>query len=266
MTVPLDNAMLERLSAYIDDVLPANERAEIEALAVNNPDVAAEIAALRTLDVNLTAGFDAMLSAPLPENLLPPRQPAPAPAANDNRAKSGFGRIVAALAMLAIGAGGGALATYQLAPRIEQQIVEIETPRGWMAEIADYHRVYATQSRHLAEVPASEKPHIEAWLGKTIGVPFSVPDLTASGYEFQGARLLVAAGKPVAQLLYTDTNGTVIAICALAGGAMQSDGFSEKSFGDINMVRWSTSAASYVVVGPEGVDLNVIATIASAKI
>jgi len=76
----------------------------------------------------------------------------------------------------------------------------------------------------------------------------------------------VAAGKPVAQLLYTDTNGTVIAICALAGGAMQSDGFSEKSFDDINMVRWSTPSASYVVVGPESVDLNAIATVASAEI
>lgn len=268
MTTPLDNALLDRLSAYVDDVLPAREMAEIEALAERDTAVAAEIAALRALDLDLSAGFDDMLADPVPDNLIPPLAATIPPAANDNRSSFSFSRIAAALVMLAIGAGGGALATYQFAPRVEQQIVEVEKPRGWMAEIADYHRVYATQTRHLAEVPATEKDHIEAWLSKTTGVPLTVPDLTASGFQFQGARLLVAAGTPVAQLLYTDANGIVIAICALAasGMQMQSDGFSEKTFDDIHMVKWSTPSASYVVVGPENVDLNTIAKTASTEI
>lgn len=201
MTTPLDEILLDRLSAYVDGALSAVEMAEIDVLAQNDPAVMAEIEALRALDLDLIAGFDAVLADPIPNNLMPPLATTTEPAANSNRASFSVNRIAAALVMLAIGAGGGARATYQFAPRIKQQIAEVEKSRGWMADIADYHRVYAGQTRHPAEVPASEKDHIEAWLGKTIGVPFTVPDLTASGFEFQGARLLVAAEKPVAQLL-----------------------------------------------------------------
>ena len=46
-----------------------------------------------------------------------------------------------------------------------------------------------------------------------MGVAFSIPDLSQFGLTFEGGRLLVAAGKPVAQLMYRLQDGTVIALC-----------------------------------------------------
>lgn len=266
MTTPpriTDTALLERISAYVDGALSPDDMAEIEALAAQDPAVLSEIESLQALDLQLNDAFDQLLDLPGADDLPPALQPAaakpaaPIPPANLNRAPmAGFGRIAAMLALLAVGAAGGWIASQQSTPPAQQ----VAEARGWMAEVADYHRVYATQVRHLAEVPASEKDHIETWLGNTTGVPFAVPDLSASGYTFQGARLLVAAGKPVSQLLYTDTAGQVLAICAIAGGDADAAGtFNPRDFGDVQMVNWKTDTASYVVVGTPQMDLPALA-------
>ena len=262
MTTPpriTDPALLERISAYVDGALPPDAMDEVAALAARDPAVLAEIESLQALDLQLGDAFDGMLGAPGADALPPALQPAPAPAApaNINRAPLwGMGRIAAMLALLLVGAGGGWIAARQglgPAPQVAQA-------RGWMAEVADYHRVYAKQVRHLAEVPATEQDHIEAWLGATTGVPFTVPDLAAAGYTFQGARLLVAAGKPVMQLLYTDAQDRVLAICAIAGGDPDAVGvFTPRDFDDVQMVNWKSPTASYVVVGTPGMDLPALA-------
>ncbi|WP_095590497.1 anti-sigma factor family protein [Actibacterium ureilyticum] len=259
MTTPspiTDPALLERLSAYVDGALSPDQMTEVEALAARDPAVLAEIESLQALDLQLNDAFDQMLDLPGADALPPALQPVAPTAANLNQAPSwGFGQIAAMLAMLLVGAGGGWFVAQNSAPP-----AQVAQARGWMAEVADYHRVYATQVRHLAEVPASEKEHIEAWLGQTTGVPFKVPDLSAAGYTFQGARLLVAAGKPVSQLLYTDAAGQVLAICAIAGGDPEGTGeFTPRDFGDVQMVNWKTGTASYVVVGTPDMDLPVLA-------
>lgn len=120
--------------------------------------------------------------------------------------------------------------------------------------------------RHLVEVPASEKNYIEAWLDKTIGVQFIVPDPTDSGFGFQSASLLVVAEKLVVPLLFTNAAGTVVAICALTNSTGASQYFSSRDFGDIHMVRRSMPTASYVVVGTQSVDLTPIAQSADTDI
>lgn len=248
------------LGAYLDGELTAEERTEVEAMAASDPAVQAELDIIEALNLDLREGFSELLEEPVPPELIP--APVSAPVAAPQPAPSGFLRLVASFALLAIGAGAGAYATYTYAPPVVEQVAA----RGWMADIADYHVVYASQTRHLVEVPASEKDHIEAWLGKTTGVPFTVPDLGAAGYTFEGARLLVAAGKPVAQLLYTDADGAVIAICAIERQGDALDGFVPREFGDIHMVRWDRDNGAFVVVGPKEVDLLPLAEAASTAI
>ena len=248
------------LGAYVDGELTAEERAEVETMAASDPAVQAELDIIEALNLDLREGFSELLEEPVPPGLIPTE--AAAPAAGPEPAPSGFLRLAASLALLAIGAGAGAFATYTFAPPPVEQVAA----RGWMADIADYHVVYASQTRHLVEVPASEKDHIEAWLGKTTGVPFKVPDLAGAGYTFEGARLLVAAGKPVAQLLYTDAAGGVIAICAIEREGEAQDGFAPREFGDVHMVRWDSGNGAFVVVGPPDVDLRALAEVASTAI
>ncbi|QDC08340.1 hypothetical protein FHY55_03375 [Oceanicola sp. D3] len=321
---------MDRISAYLDGEMSAEDAARLEAEAAADPELAAEIEAAGALDGEIGMAFDALLDAPLPPALaatvsatttpgtrveqatptvaaaspmgeapaqppevaegepgvpgqvamessadaLPetpamgaippggaaPREETPPPLftpANLDRRPIFSASIAAILALLMVGAGAGALITRVIAPN--EELADGHATRGWMDEIADYHRVYARQTAHLVEVPATERAHIETWLGKETGVPFNVPDLTASGFNFQGARLLVAGGKPVAQLLYTDAEGQVMALCVLAREGEGSEEFTPRSFNGVEMVRWLAPGAAWVAVGEPEMDLGSIA-------
>src|SRR3954468_7961377 len=83
----------------------------------------------------------------------------------------------------------------------------------FMAEVAKYHSVYARETEHLAEVPASRKDHIEEWLGARLERKLSVPDLSPAGWTFEGGRRLVEDDQPIAQLLYVAPGRQPIAVC-----------------------------------------------------
>ena len=82
-----------------------------------------------------------------------------------------------------------------------------------LEEVREYHAVFARETEHVVEVPASRRDHIEAWLGNRVHYPFTVPDLTSRGLTFLGARMIAIGGGVVAQLMYVDRDGEHIAIC-----------------------------------------------------
>lgn len=242
-----------RLSAYRDRQLPEDQAREVTALLAQDPAVRAEYDALLRTDDAIDRAFAAMLDDPVPMHLaraVERAEMAP-PAANSPFAPRWGTGLAAAFALLVIGGASGSYLGRTYFP--PQQVAG-----GWLDQVADYHRVYAAQVRHLVEVPASDKAHLETWLTESTGVAFTVPDLAASGLTFQGARLLVAAGKPVAQLMYTDAQGQVVAVCFMAGGdAALDDGlspFANRSIDSLDMVSWKSRDASYVVIGPRGMD------------
>ncbi len=103
------------------------------------------------------------------------------------------------------------------------------------------------------EVPAAEADHIRTWLTKSVGAEVRIPDLTTHGLTFEGARLLVAAGKPVSQLMYTDAEKRVVALCLIQSDAPR-DGFQEKNIGAFDMVSWGARNANFVIIGDEDRD------------
>jgi anti-sigma factor RsiW len=262
---PLSDELLIWLSAYVDGELTEEERAKVDALAAKDPRVSAELEALFELNTDLRGAFDELLSEPMPETLTlapapidpvtPVETPAPI-AANTNRAPW---RSLAA--MLALGAMLGVGGMW--ASRAAVEPVQIAAARSWLGEVAEYHQIYARQTRHLVEVPASEQEHIEKWLSKEVGFAFKVPDLTSSGFTFQGARLLVAAGKPVAQLMYTDANGAVIALCALQNGSGTPADAALRAFGDVHMATWKSDTGSFAIVGDAPEQLEELAKAAA---
>jgi anti-sigma factor RsiW len=262
--------LTDRLSAYLDGALSDTEAAEIAALAAGDQAVAEELAALRQADAAIAAAFAAMLETPVPAALALAigTAPADAPVAANlpHRPRWGIG-AAAAVALLMIGAGTGSVLTRALwAPPLR-----VAAAPDWLDQVAEYHRVYASQTRHLVEVPATDAGHLQTWLAATTGVRFKVPDLTGHGLTFQGARLLVAAGKPVGQLMYTNAKGEVVALCFVAGSEPSSGGaptaFTDRNFGDIDMVVWTDRDASYVVVGPAtGIALDDIARDAAVSL
>ncbi len=253
----------EKLSAFLDGELPEDEARAIEAALDSDPSLQARLDALMVADGAAQRAFAAMAEEPVPLDLAAAIRNAPvAEAANlqePPRGMPGWLSAVAAVMLLIIGGAGGYFAG-------TMQPAQVAAAPGWLQDISEYHAVYAGQQRHLVEVPATEADHIVAWLSATVGADIRIADLTGNGLEFRGARLLVAAGKPVAQLMYTDAEGAVVALCIIRSDT-PSDSVTTRTLNGFDMVSWGGDGANLVIVGDEGrADLSDIAAAAGANV
>lgn len=235
------------LSAYLDGELDAATAAEVEARLADDPAARVEMDALIKADALAADIFAEQLNEPVPFALAQQIKNTPMPAAAKPPARPIWGALAASLVVFALGGVGGYMLKGQTTP--------VQTA-GWLADIADYHAVYASQGRHLVEVGADEADHIETWLGNTIGASFSIPDLSAFDLTFEGGRLLVANGKPVAQLMYRDADGAVVALCLQQSDteATGAPTFNERTINGFDFVSWRGGNAQYVVIGEGGTE------------
>lgn len=259
-----------KLSAYLDGELEAADALVIEALLESDPAARAELDALMAADAAALEQFDVLLSEPVPLALAQKVKSSdvgvhPERLAASSASRPVWGTLAAGLALFIFGGAGGYLLKDQIAPA-----GTVVASAGWLSDIADYHAVYAGQQRHLVEVAADESEHIKKWLGATVGVAFSIPDLAGFGLTFEGGRLLVANGKPVAQLMYRQSDGTVIALClqsSMNGDTALAPAFNQQTIRGFDFVSWKRNGAAYVVIGPGGQpDLAGIAALAAREV
>lgn len=179
------------IDAYADNELDPADRAEVERILADEPDARARLEDIRRQKAALKQAFGAVIDEPVPAALQTAARKAPRPIG----LPAPWQALAAALAMLAIGAGGGWLAARNTAPDHMSQIVEAAVGA---------HQIYSNEQRHAVEVAAADTGHLQSWLSKRIGVSFKVPDLSDQGYQFVGGRLLAAGSVPVALLMYED--------------------------------------------------------------
>lgn len=250
----------EQLSAFIDGELASDEADAVRAALARDPVLQQRLQQLLAGDSFAVVGFRSALAEPMPAGLVRAIEEAPAPAdatptpsqRPGERIRSAVALSLALLVAGFIGVGLGYMVQGPPEPPAPAPTASPAPvgPPPWLAQIADYHRIYAKQKRHLVEVPAAEKSHIEQWLAKTVGLPFRVPDLTEQGLDFAGARLLVADAKPVAQLLYTSPSGAVVGICFTPSDKPAAP-FVEREVGGLGMVVWWRGGFGFVVVGDQ---------------
>ncbi|MCJ8322671.1 MAG: hypothetical protein HRU29_01190 [Rhizobiales bacterium] len=93
-----------------------------------------------------------------------------------------------------------------------------------IAELAvQAHEVYGGQEFRPIELEAFDKLTIENWFNDSIKTDFKVPDMQKFNYEFMGARLSAAEGKPAAYLLYINDDDERVAYY-MARAKSESDG------------------------------------------
>lgn len=268
-----------RLSAYLDGQLPEAEMHEIDTILAKDEEARTVFEKLKLGSEFGARAFDKLLQEPVPLELVrgirkagaaedAPSGPAAlaATAAPPRRKKAAWPKTLAA--SLALFAAGGALG-YVVAERQDAATpFRISAARTWLDDIADYHRIYARQTRHLVEVPAGDDAHIVEWLTASTGVAFRLPDLSGQNLAFSGARLIVAGGKPTAQLVYRNAEGEVFAICFRQDEAVaERTRLAETIRNDIGLVSWRKGNAAYVVVGPSAdPDLDHLAETVSSAI
>lgn len=254
-----------RLSAYLDGQLPKAEMNEIDEILAQDDDARGVFEKLKLGSEFGARAFERMLQEPIPLDLV--RNIKEARASENDAPKLGIAGIPVAAtpaprrskfwpkalaASLAIFIAGG-VSGYLISEHQDTDgpIQIAAAPRTWLDDIADYHRIYARQTRHLVEVPASDQDHIVEWLSASTGVPFKLPDLSGQNLKFEGARLLVVGGKPTAQLLYRDAENEIFAICFMQSDPVEGKTtLAESMRNDIGLVSWQQGKASYVVVGP----------------
>lgn len=154
--------------------------------------------------------------------------------------------------------GGGALG-YRLAsaaaPSIESDLV---------APAAFAHAVYAPEQRHPVEVTADQESHLVAWLSNRLHRDVRPPDLSGSGYQLIGGRLLPSTDRMAAQFMYQSDDGRRVTLYLRAGawgGGQQP--FRHSARDQVNVLYWTDGTVGYALSGAvEQAELSRIADLA----
>lgn len=195
MTAPIDT---ERLNAWLDDELPPQERAEVEAWLRDHPEDAARVRLWAADAQALRARLEPMLAEPVPqrlEQIVWSHAPA--------TVNAGWQRWAAAALVFVLGGAVGGMLTWRLQSVEQKQRLAAAATQGWVQRARVAHVVYTPEVRHPVEVQAQEE-HLSRWLTRRLDVPVKLFDLRAQGFELVGGRLLPDASGPSAQLMYQE--------------------------------------------------------------
>ena len=201
-TLPVDDTLLV---AYVDGELDAATHQRIADLVEQEPAVRARVAMFRRSCDLLRAALSDDKYMAVPEPL----------AGRANKMLKGHANRLLAWLSLPVAAAIVGLVVGNLALPPNFGVGQSSSGRlaDLLEDVREYHAMFARETEHVVEVPASRREHIRAWLGDRVHYPLNVPDLTSRGLTFLGARMVALSGGVAAQLMYVDGGGEYIAIC-----------------------------------------------------
>lgn len=119
-----------------------------------------------------------------------------------------------------------------------------------IAELAvQAHEVYGSQEFHAIELEAIDQTAIESWFNNSIKTGFKVPDLQKFDFEFIGARLTAAEGKPAAYLLYINDDDQQVAYYMALSKSNKADDIEATQTQKWNLSTWHQGKYGYVLIG-----------------
>ncbi|MBI3445779.1 MAG: anti-sigma factor, partial [Magnetospirillum sp.] len=185
------------LSAYVDGVLPAERRAEVEEWLQSHPAEAEKVRQWTEQVEGLHRLFDRVLDEEVPATLS-------VAAIRSRRSASWLGPFLRSAAVVLLVLAGGAGGWWL---RGGVGLGEVGTGSLVATEALSAHIVFAAEIRHPVEVGAGERVHLIGWLSKRLGTELKVPDLSPAGFSLVGGRLLPASAGPAAQFMYESASG-----------------------------------------------------------
>jgi anti-sigma factor RsiW len=267
----------DRLIAYLDGELEMAERREIEAWLDTDPAAREKLAALAESANLVRLAFDEVMHEPLPDRLIAaargetvssepgaqvlPFERRPGRARTPAAQRWWIGLPVAAsLFGLLLGGGVAYLGVAKLAPGGiggKQPAVEMAAADNvWLDNAAGYFKLFVSAGDGaMIDVPATGDPR-EALQKISQSLPQEVrlPDLKPWGLNFRGARLVVAEGRPAAQLVYTTDNKAIGPLTLIIGSSKEPDvspALARRQ--DVNLLYWRHQGRSYALVGQSDV-------------
>jgi anti-sigma factor RsiW len=199
MTRPNPLGDLE-IGTFTDGELDDEAARAVQSMLAGDDEGWATVAWHQALRRRLHQAYDGILAEKAPDRtmrLLQPRTKVALPV--------GLRRFAALAAVLAIAASGGYLAG--------QQRLAGDGSEAGLARIAlGAHQIYASDVIHPVEMTGDDTPGLAKWLGKRLGISFSVPVISETGFKLVGGRLLAEGDKPAGLLLFEDAAGRRISL------------------------------------------------------
>jgi anti-sigma factor RsiW len=240
------------LHAFVDGRLDPARRAQVQARLDGDPAAAERVRAWRLQRDALRTLHPEMLEEPVPTHLL---QAAMQLHARSNRLAQWqrWGGMAAAV-LLAFGLGwGGHMQWQQSGPG--------GLARGRALPVVAFahqavaaHAVYMPEVRHPVEVDATQQQHLVQWLSKRLNRQLKVPNLSATGYELVGGRLLPGDNGARAQFMYQNAGGERVTLYVGAVDPTAAKGANETAFrytseGGIASFYWVDQGFGYALSG-----------------
>jgi len=228
----------DELHAYIDNELPVERRADVEAWLAAHAEDAERVQSWRAMADALHARYDSVADEAVPKRLEIERlvrQPR----------KWMLGAMAAALLAFVAGGGVGWFARGASAEPSAFQNLTLDA--------LDAHRLYVVEVRHPVEVPGSERAHLQQWLTKRCGWEVRAPALETTGLKLVGGRLLPGPTGPASFLMYEGPTGerfTLYTSRAKTEAAQMRYTAAENS----GAMYWSEAGVGYVLSGPTDKD------------
>jgi anti-sigma factor RsiW len=182
------------LHGYVDGVLEPERRAAVERHLAENPQTAARIAGWQQADEALRRAVGWKAGEPVPSELNVAR----IAASRMHRQWTPWRMAASILVALLVGAGAGWMAHTPAAEGGVEAVAQ---------EAAMAQRVYAHDPMHPVEFSAHEQDKLVEWASQRLGRQVSPPDLSKSGYQLLGGRLVATDHGAGAMFLYQDGGG-----------------------------------------------------------
>jgi anti-sigma factor RsiW len=262
----------DRLVAYLDGELETAQRREVEAWLDADPGARQQLASLADSTHLLRLAYDDVLHEPLPDRLIAaargetvePQAPAQIlPFDRLGRARPMLSNrwwvalpVAASLFGLLVGGGAAYLGVAKLLPDNpagKRPAVEVAAANGaWLDNAAGYFKLSVSAGDNpVLDVAGSGDPR-EALQKISQSLPQEVrlPNLKPWGLSFRGAKLVVAEGRPAAELLYTTDNKAIGPLMLIIGSSKLpniSPTFDRRQ--DVNLLYWRHQGRAYALAG-----------------
>jgi anti-sigma factor RsiW len=265
----------EALVAYLDGELDDAERSHVEAWLEADPAVRERLAGLAQSADLVRGAYADIVNEPVPPRLIAAAQgmadaAQAAPQEAEILVLKRASRAAAPLPQrrwqlgLAAAAGlfgvvfGGAGTYFGMGllnpanPTAETRLAAAAANNIWLDNAAGYYKLTVNAGdTMLIDVPASnDTSEALQKISQSLPQQVRLPNLKPWGLTFRGARLVVADGRPAAQLVYVTDNKAIGPLTLVIGATKQSDippTFDRRQ--DVNLLHWRHQGRAYALVG-----------------
>jgi anti-sigma factor RsiW len=260
------------LVLYADNALSEDRKQRLLEAAEHDPELAATLAALDASQLPYKTAFERQPLPPLPDQLrqdisnltqVTRSDRTVAEVRNEKKRRSWYVPAAqAACLLLSVGVGFGLGVSQDktddseisVATNTAEYIDQNNSHREWVNRVADYQTLYVanTVNEITPDLPAT-RAKLER-IAKATGIRPSLPDLSASGYEFVRAQELGYNGQPLVQLVYTKEGHTPLALCFMPSFGEKEQHVRLGERHGLGTASWIADNQYYVIVADEPAD------------